>query len=78
MGSGGGGGGGKGREGIQVNRRWKDYGSWERKRREVRVPKRGQKERNLKKKNAFKYFAIEKAREKGVGAGKALRVQEAH
>ena len=44
----------------------------------MRVPKRGQKERNLKKKNAFKYFAIEKAREKGVGAGKALRVQEAH
>ena len=31
-----------------------------------------------RKKNAFKYFPIEKAKEKGVGAGKALRVQEVH
>lgn len=30
------------------------------------------------KKNRFKYFAIEKAKEKGVRAGKALRVQEVH
>ena len=56
----GGGGGGKGREGIQVNRRWKDYGSWERKRREVRVPKRGQKERNFKKK-CFEIFRNRKS-----------------
>ena len=40
--------------------------------------KKGTEGEKFKKKNAFKYFAIEKAREKVVGAGKALRVQEAH
>lgn len=71
MGSGrGGGGGGKGREGIQVNRRWKDYGSWERKRREVRVPKRGQKERNLKKKMLLNISQSKKLEKNGLEPGK--------
>ena len=62
--------------GIRVNRRWEDYRRRERKGREVGVLKRGQREK--KEKNAFKSFAIEKAKEKGVGAGKALRVQKVH
>ena len=62
--------------GIRGNRRWEDYGRRERKGQEVGVLKRGL-EGVKEKKNAFKYFAIEKEKARA-RAGKTLKVREVH